>query len=197
MLDFNDTAPAPEIPASERREAVRAALLAGWSRCCSPCSPLERSAAASSSSATCSAARATAWKSCSLGTRQDCGPTAPSSGGDVFHLIGAHFGVDVHGDFARVLDLAEDLAGERPACARRQRPRSTTSARPPPSGTTSTHKGSSSPWVHFDPPGRKGRPWDAKRRKMAPPEPRPLYNQPGIRERRPGRAGRGRSAPRP
>ena len=26
MLDFNDTAPAPEIPASERREAVRAML---------------------------------------------------------------------------------------------------------------------------------------------------------------------------
>ncbi|WP_273390185.1 hypothetical protein [Thermomonas hydrothermalis] len=36
---------------------------------------------------------------------------AEGSGGDVFHLIGAHFGVDVHGDFARVLDLAEDLVG--------------------------------------------------------------------------------------
>ena len=34
----------------------------------------------------------------------------------------------------------------------------------------------------YDPPGQKKqfRPWDAKRRKMAPPEPRPLYNQPGI-----------------
>lgn len=34
----------------------------------------------------------------------------------------------------------------------------------------------------YDPaPGRKEfRPWDAKRRKRAPPEPRPLYNQPGI-----------------
>ena len=34
----------------------------------------------------------------------------------------------------------------------------------------------------YDPaPGRKEfRPWDAKRRKMAPPEPRPLYNQPGL-----------------
>jgi putative DNA primase/helicase len=33
----------------------------------------------------------------------------------------------------------------------------------------------------YDPPGRKKefRPWDAKRRKMAPPDPRPLYNQPG------------------
>ncbi len=34
----------------------------------------------------------------------------------------------------------------------------------------------------YDPPGRKKefRPWDAKRRKMAPPDPRPLFNQPGI-----------------
>jgi putative DNA primase/helicase len=34
----------------------------------------------------------------------------------------------------------------------------------------------------YDPPGRKKefRPWDAKRRKMAPPDPRPLYNQPGL-----------------
>jgi putative DNA primase/helicase len=34
----------------------------------------------------------------------------------------------------------------------------------------------------YDPPGRKKefRPWDAKRRKMAPPDPRPLYNQPGM-----------------
>ncbi|MGV2480259.1 UNVERIFIED_CONTAM: hypothetical protein IGO34_26005, partial [Salmonella enterica subsp. enterica serovar Weltevreden] len=36
----------------------------------------------------------------------------------------------------------------------------------------------------YDPPGRKKefRPWDARRRKMAPPEPRPLYNQPGIQD---------------
>ena len=34
----------------------------------------------------------------------------------------------------------------------------------------------------YDPPGRKKefRPWDARRRKTAPPDPRPLYNQPGI-----------------
>ncbi|MFO1380547.1 MAG: hypothetical protein U1F63_09290 [Chitinivorax sp.] len=33
----------------------------------------------------------------------------------------------------------------------------------------------------YDPPGRKKefRPWDAKRRKMAP-RPRPLYSQPGL-----------------
>ncbi len=34
----------------------------------------------------------------------------------------------------------------------------------------------------YDPPGRKKefRPWDAQRQKMAPPDPRPLYNQPGM-----------------
>ena len=36
----------------------------------------------------------------------------------------------------------------------------------------------------YDPPGQKKqfRPWDAKRRKMAPPDPRPLFNQPGIKD---------------
>ena len=35
---------------------------------------------------------------------------------------------------------------------------------------------------HYDPPGgmKEFRPWDATRRKMAPPEPRPLYHQPCI-----------------
>jgi putative DNA primase/helicase len=34
----------------------------------------------------------------------------------------------------------------------------------------------------YDPPGgrKEFRPWDAQRRKMAPPDPRPLYNQPGM-----------------
>ena len=34
----------------------------------------------------------------------------------------------------------------------------------------------------YDPPGQKKefRPWDVKRKKAAPPDPRPLYNQPGM-----------------
>ncbi|BBD81094.1 DNA primase/helicase, phage-associated [Aerosticca soli] len=44
---------------------------------------------------------------------------ATGDGGDVFHLIGAHFGVDVQGDFARILDLAEDLVGRAPTAPSR------------------------------------------------------------------------------
>src|SRR5579885_3436664 len=113
---------------------------------------------------------------------------AEGSGGDVFHLIGAHFGVDVHGDFARVLDLAEDLVGRAPTAP----PRKAAKKAPIDDLGPATAK-----WDYldaqgrliavvyrYDPPGRKKefRPWDAKRRKMAPPEPRPLYNQPGIQD---------------
>ncbi len=36
---------------------------------------------------------------------------ADDSGGDIFDLIGGHFGIDVHGDFAAVLNRCADLMG--------------------------------------------------------------------------------------
>ncbi|AAU91228.1 prophage LambdaMc01, DNA primase, P4 family [Methylococcus capsulatus str. Bath] len=111
---------------------------------------------------------------------------ATGDGGDIFGLIAAHLGADVHADFPRVLDVAADLVGRaHPAPPRKAR------SAPPVDGLgPATAK-----WDYFDPagkliavvyrydpPGRKKefRPWDARRRKMAPPEPRPLYNQPGL-----------------
>ena len=149
MLDFNDTAPEPEIPASERREAVRAALLARLEAVLFTLFPAGRTrrgkfvigdvlgSPGDSLEVVLDGDKAGLWTD-----------RATGDGGDVFHLIGGHYGVDVQADFARVLDLAEDLVGRAPAVSARKRKKttaSTNSARPRPSGTTSTRRGGSSP----------------------------------------------------
>ncbi|CAH0443896.1 phage/plasmid primase, P4 family [Ralstonia pseudosolanacearum] len=111
---------------------------------------------------------------------------ATGDGGDVFDLIAAQAGLRVATDFAQVLERAMQLLGQSTAQpVRRQR-------REPPMDELGP---ATAKWDYldatgkllgvvyrYDPPGRgkEFRPWDAKRRKMAPPEPRPLYNQPGL-----------------
>ena len=112
---------------------------------------------------------------------------ATGDGGDIFNLIAAHLGLDVQLDFPRVLEAAAELAGRAPSAPARQ-PRK--KEMPVDDLGPATAK-----WDYFDaagkliavvyrydPPGRKKefRPWDARRRKMTPPDPRPLYNQPGM-----------------
>ncbi len=112
---------------------------------------------------------------------------ADNSGGDIFALIGGHYSIDAHTDFPRVLQRSSALVGCSPAVkvsgTRRQ-------------GTAFNDLGpATARWDYqdaqgnllavvyrYDPPGQRKefRPWDAKRRKMAPPNPRPLYNQPGL-----------------
>ena len=111
---------------------------------------------------------------------------ATGDGGDVFTLIAGHFGINGHTDFPRVLDAATELLGRAPAT----RPRKGKKQAPTDDLGPATAKwdyldaaGNLIAVVYrYDPPGQKKqfRPWDAKRRKMAPPDPRPLYNQPGI-----------------
>jgi putative DNA primase/helicase len=111
---------------------------------------------------------------------------ATGDGGDIFDLIAACHCFDVHNDFSRVLDDAADLLGR----ARLVPARKSKSAPSADDLGPATAK-----WDYFDaagkliavvyrydPPGRKKefRPWDAKRRKNAPPDPRPLYNQTGL-----------------
>ena len=111
---------------------------------------------------------------------------ATGEGGDIFALIAAHHGLDTQADFARVLEIAGQLVGR----ATSHPPKRKKAEAPVDELGPATAK-----WDYldaaghliacvyrYDPaPGRKEfRPWDAKRRKMAPPEPRPLYNQPGI-----------------
>ena len=111
---------------------------------------------------------------------------ATGQGGDIFDLIAAHFGIDTHNDFPRVLSAATDLLGRVPSV----KPVKTRKAAPVDELGPATAKweyldatGSLIAVVYrYDPPGKRKefRPWDAQRRKMAPPDPRPLYNQPGI-----------------
>ena len=111
---------------------------------------------------------------------------ATGEGGDIFDLIAAHHGLNTQADFARVLEIAGQLVGR----AISQPPKRKKAEAPVDELGPATAKwdyldasGNLIACVYrYDPtPGRKEfRPWDAKRRKMAPPEPRPLYNQPGI-----------------
>lgn len=111
---------------------------------------------------------------------------ATGEGGDIFDLIAACLGVSVLADFQRVMEQAADLIGR----CRTTSIRRTKKAPPVDELGPATAK-----WDYFDtegrliavvyrydPPGRKKefRPWDARRRRMAPPEPRPLYHQPGL-----------------
>ncbi len=111
---------------------------------------------------------------------------ATGDGGDIFDLIAAHSGVDAHTDFPRVLNAAADLVGRAPSTpSRKSRKEAPVDDLGPATAKWDylDTAGSLMAVVYrYDPPGRKKefRPWDAKRRKMAPPDPRPLYNQPGL-----------------
>ncbi|WP_417251054.1 phage/plasmid primase, P4 family [Castellaniella sp.] len=111
---------------------------------------------------------------------------ATGDGGDIFDLIALYAGINASVDFGAVLSRAADLAGHAPAM-----PAAATRREPP----TDDLGPVTAKWDYhdaggrllavvyrYDPPGRRKefRPWDATRRKMAPPEPRPLYNQPEV-----------------
>jgi putative DNA primase/helicase len=111
---------------------------------------------------------------------------ADGVGGDIFDLIAAHHRLDAQHDFSRVLAEARQLLG---------RTQTLPAAKPKRAPPIDDLGPATAKWDYldadgqliavvyrYDPPGGKKefRPWDAKRRKMAPPEPRPLYHQPGI-----------------
>ena len=113
---------------------------------------------------------------------------ATGDGGDIFALIAASIGASVHADFSRVLDEAADLLGRSRSVPRRKTKKETPVDELGPATAKWDYLDASGKLIavvyRYDPPGRKKefRPWDAKRRKMAPPEPRPLYNQPGMKD---------------
>jgi putative DNA primase/helicase len=190
MLDFNDSVPQAEAVAAERREAVRAALLARLEGLLSVLFPAGRTrrgkfligdvlgSPGDSLEVVLAGDKAGLWTD-----------RATGEGGDVFDLLAAHHGLDAERDFARVLDLAEDLVGRvsaAPASRRRRTNRQTPLDELGPATAKWDYLDAQGRLIavvyRYDPPGRKKefRPWDARRRKMAPPEPRPLYNQPGM-----------------
>jgi len=111
---------------------------------------------------------------------------ATGDGGDIFTLIAAHFGINAHTDFPRVLDAATELLGRAPAVLPRKGKKDAPVDDLGPATAKWDYLDASGKLIavvyRYDPPGRKKefRPWDARRRKMAPPDPRPLYNQPGM-----------------
>ena len=189
MLDFNDTAPEPEIPASDRREAVRAALLSRLEAVLITLFPAGRTrrgkfvvgdvlgSPGDSLEVVLEGEKAGLWTD-----------RATDDGGDVFDLIAAHLGVDAVSDFPRVLAHAADLVGRVPAPAGRQRRKDAPVDDLGPATAKWDYLDAQGRLIavvyRYDPPGRKKefRPWDARRRRMAPPEPRPLYNQPGMKD---------------
>ena len=111
---------------------------------------------------------------------------ATGEGGDIFDLIAAHHGLNTQADFARVLEIAGQLLGRATSHPpKRKKPQAPVDELGPATAKWDylDAAGNLIACVYrYDPaPGRKEfRPWDAKRRKMAPPEPRPLYHQPGL-----------------
>ena len=188
MIDFNDTSKSAEHNRNEEREAIRADLIVRLESVLETMFPAGKKrrgkfligdvlgSPGDSLEVVLNGDKAGLWTD-----------RATGAGGDIFALIGAHSGIDVLHDFPRVLDAAADLLGRsrsiRVPKARKQNV-------PVDELGPATAK-----WDYldaaghllavvyrYDPPGQKKqfRPWDAKRRKMAPPDPRPLYNQPGI-----------------
>lgn len=112
---------------------------------------------------------------------------ATGDGGDIYALIAAYLGIDALSDFPRVLDAAADLLGRsRSAPVRKASKKDVPVDELGPATAKwdylDAHGHLIAVVYRYDPPGQKKqfRPWDAKRRKMAPPDPRPLYNQPGM-----------------
>lgn len=113
---------------------------------------------------------------------------ATGDGGDIFDLIAAHLGADVQADFPRVLQHAADLLGQSPATPARRSKKEAPVDELGPATAKWDYLDADGHLIavvyRYDPPGQKKqfRPWDAKRRKMAPPDPRPLFNQPEIKD---------------
>lgn len=190
MLDFHDPAPQGQAVAAERREAVRSALhgrLEGLLSMLFPAGRMRRGkfligdvlgSPGDSLEVVLAGDKAGLWTD-----------RATGEGGDVFDLIAAHHGLDAERDFAHVLDVAEGLVGRVPAAPASQRRRASRQTPLDELGPATAKWDYLDAQGHliavvyrYDPPGRKKefRPWDATRRKMTPPEPRPLYNQPGM-----------------
>ena len=108
-------------------------------------------------------------------------------GGDIFDLIARYFRLDVRADFPRVMEEARKLSGCPASAPVRKKGKKEILVDELGPETAKwdylTADGHLIACVYrYDPPGRRKefRPWDARRKKMAPPDPRPLYNQPSM-----------------
>ena len=111
---------------------------------------------------------------------------ATGEGGDIFDLIAAASNMDSKMDFARLLQRAGELVYHAPAVVLPKGKKQPAIDDLGPATAKWEYRDAQGNLLavvyRYDPPGRKKefRPWDAKRRKTAPPDPRPIYNQPGL-----------------
>ena len=189
MIDFNDTTPPLDNNREAEREELRAELLARLESVLATMFPAGKKrkgkfligdalgSPGDSLEVVLDGEKAGLWTD-----------RATGDGGDIFTLISGHFGIDVHADFHRVLEQSTDLLGRaRSVPARKAKKEAPVDDLGPATAKwdyldTSGHL--IAVVYRYDPPGQKKqfRPWDAKRRKMAPPDPRPLFNQPGMKD---------------
>jgi putative DNA primase/helicase len=186
MIDFNDTPP-PENHREAEREELRAELLSRLASVLTAMFPAGKrrrgkfligdvlGSPGDSLEVVLEGEKAGLWTD-----------RATGDGGDLFALIAASIGADVHADFPWVLDKAADLLGRSRAVPVRKSKKEAPVDELGPATAKWDYLDAAGHLIavvyRYDPPGQKKqfRPWDAKRRKMAPPEPRPLYNQPGM-----------------
>ena len=111
---------------------------------------------------------------------------ATGDGGDVFDLIAANQGLNAQLEFARVMDFSRALLGRTVSKQAKARRKEAPVDKLGPATAKWDYLDAAGQLIavvyRYDPPGGKKqfRPWDARLRRMSPPEPRPLYNQPGI-----------------
>ena len=187
MIDFNDTASQQSIHRNDDREEIRLALLDRLESVLLTLFPAGKKrgnkfyigdvlgSPGDSLEVVLTGEKAGLWTD-----------RAEGSGGDIFDLIARHHGLDTHRDFAIVLQHARDLAGRAPVLPARKSKREAPVDELGPATAKWDYLDAAGTLIavvyRYDPPGRRKefRPWDAKRRKMSPPDPRPLYNQPGM-----------------
>ena len=117
---------------------------------------------------------------------------ATGEGGDVLALFARRCGLDMRTEFKQVLDKAQEWLGHSffiPANAVSKHRSKTAVSDLDDLGPVTAKWNYQDAQGHliavvkrYDPPGRRKqfRPWDAKLRRAAPPDPRPLFNQPGV-----------------
>ena len=188
MIDFNDTSPAAINHRETQRDAIRADLLARLESVLAAMFPAGKrrrgkfligdilGSPGDSLEVVLEGDKAGLWTD-----------RATGDGGDIFTLLAGHLALNLHTDFHRVLDAAADLLGRaRDKPARRPGKKDAPVDDLGPATAKWDYLSATGELIacvyRYDPePGKKEfRPWDAKRRKMAPPEPRPLFNQPGL-----------------
>lgn len=187
MLDFNEADAAPLPDRSAQRDAVRAAVIARIDSVLSVLFPAGKKRKGLFLIGDVLGSPGDSLEVVLVGDKIGLWTDrATGDGGDLFDLIAAARGIDPVTDFPRLLDAAADLAGRVPATPSKASRKEAPVDDLGPATAKWDYLDVAGKLIavvyRYDPPGRKKefRPWDARRRKTAPPDPRPLYHQPGI-----------------